>query len=84
MDWSGLKSGISVRELISTKKKEEEKKKSAGGEWIVEHSLSFLAHEEKATTTTSTRWRPLPLFCLSPDPYLVQATDAKLVGQLVS
>ena len=36
----GLKSGISVRELISKLKKKLKKreKKSAGGEWIVEHS----------------------------------------------
>ena len=45
----GLKSGISVRELISTLKR---KKKSAVGEWIVEHSPKILAREEKATTTT--------------------------------
>ena len=38
----GLKSGISLRELISTSKK-----KNAGGEWIVEHSPKFLAREEK-------------------------------------
>ena len=43
----GLKSGISVRELIFTLKK-----KSAGGEWIVEHSPKILAREEKTTTTT--------------------------------
>ena len=51
MDWSWPKSGISVRELISTKKKkkeEEEKKKSEGGQGIVEHSPKILAREEKA------------------------------------
>ena len=42
----GLKSGLSVRELISTLKK-----KYAGGEWMVEHSPEILASEEKATTT---------------------------------
>ena len=41
----GLKSGISVRELISTKKK----KKNSGGEWIVEQSPIILALEEKST-----------------------------------
>ena len=40
----GLKSGISVRKLISTLKK------SAGRERIVEHSPKILAGEEKATT----------------------------------
>ena len=50
----GLKSGISVRELISTLKE------IAGGEWIVEHSPKILAREEKATTTTSSK----PLHCL--------------------
>ena len=39
----GLKSGISVHELISTLKK------SAGGELIVEPSPKILASEEKAT-----------------------------------
>ena len=43
----GLKSGISVRELISTWKK----KKSTAGKWMVEHSLQIFANEEKATTT---------------------------------
>ena len=43
-----LKSGITLRELISTSKKEEEKK-SAGGEWIIEHFPQILAREEKAT-----------------------------------
>ena len=46
----GLKSGIIVRELISTFKKKKEKK-SACGEWIVEHSPKILVLEEKATTT---------------------------------
>ena len=40
----GLKSGISVLELISALKR------SAGGEWIVEHFPKILAREEKATT----------------------------------
>ena len=44
----GLKSGISMFELISTWKKK------ASGEWIVEHSAIILACEEKATTTTTT------------------------------
>ena len=38
---SGIKSGFSVRQLISTskkKKKRRKKKKSAGGEWMIEHS----------------------------------------------
>ena len=48
----GLKSGISGRDLISTKKKL--KKTSAGGELVVEHSPKILAREEKATTTTTT------------------------------
>ena len=43
----GIKSGISVCELISTLKK-----KSAGGEWMVEHPLKILARTEEATTTT--------------------------------
>ena len=42
----GVKSGISVRKLIST-----EKEKSAGREWIVERSPKILAHEEKASTS---------------------------------
>ena len=42
------KSGISVREQISTKKK---KKMRAGGEWIVEHTPKILAREEKAHNT---------------------------------
>ena len=46
----GLKSGISVRELISTL---QNKQKSAGGERTVAHSPKILAHEEKATTTMS-------------------------------
>ena len=41
-----LKSGISVRELISTLKK---KKKNAGGDLIVENSPKILTREEKAT-----------------------------------
>ena len=42
----GLKSGISVRELISTFKK-----KSAVGDSMVEHSPRIIAREEKATTS---------------------------------
>ena len=45
----GLKSGISVCELICTLKKKE--KKSAVWERNVEHSQKFLASEEKATIT---------------------------------
>ena len=41
----GIKSGISLRELISTLKK----KKGADGEWMVEHSPKILASEEVAT-----------------------------------
>ena len=44
----GLKSGISIRELISTLKK-----KNAGKERIVEHPPKNLAREEKATTITT-------------------------------
>ena len=51
------KSGMSMRELISTLKKERrirkkkrKKKESAGGEGIVEHSPKIVAREEKATT----------------------------------
>ena len=43
---SGIKSGISVPELISIEKK---KKKSASREWIVEHSPQILAGEGKAS-----------------------------------
>ena len=52
----GIKSGISVRELISTKKKKErkKKKKNAGGELCSNTSPQILASEEKATTTTTT------------------------------
>ena len=45
---SGLKGGISVRDLISTFKK-----KVQAGEWIVKHSPKILAYGEKATTTIS-------------------------------
>ena len=45
---SGLKSGISVRELISTLKK---KKKSAGVEWMVEVSQNPRKREEKKKAT---------------------------------
>ena len=41
----GLKSGIGVRELISTLKK-----KSAGGVWTAGLSQKILAYEENATT----------------------------------
>ena len=42
---SGLKSGISMCDLISTLKK------SVGGEWFVEHSPQILTHQEEATST---------------------------------
>ena len=41
----GLKSGISVCELISTLKK---KKNGTGGEWMVEHSSKMFTREEDA------------------------------------
>ena len=44
----GLKSGISVHELISTLKK----KKSTGGEWIVKHFPKILTRDERATIRT--------------------------------
>ena len=47
----GLRSWISVCNLISTLKKK--KKKSAGGEWIVEQSPKILEHKEKAATIQS-------------------------------
>ena len=54
----GIKSGISVRELISTKKKKKKerkkKKKNAGGELCSNTSPQILASEEKATTITTT------------------------------
>ena len=53
----GLKSGISVREQISTKKK---KKKSTGRESIVEHSPKILTCKEKATITIMC-WKLVPL-----------------------
>ena len=46
----GLKTGIRVREIISTQKKKE---KSAGRERMVEHSLKIIAIAEKATTNQS-------------------------------
>ena len=50
----GLKSGISVHELISTLNNQKQtNKKKAGREQIVEHSPKILAREEKATTTTT-------------------------------
>ena len=47
----GIKNGISVRELISTKKKKKERKKKERrqGVSMVEHSPKILASEEKAT-----------------------------------
>ena len=59
---SGIKSGINVREQISTsekqnknttkpKERKKKKKKSAGGEWMMEHSPSILSSEDKATST---------------------------------
>ena len=50
----GVKSGISLCELISTSKKKKGKRKSAGGERMSEHSPTILTTEEKATTTTTT------------------------------
>ena len=47
----GLKSGISLRELISTLKKK--RKKVQAGNELCEHSPKTLAHKEKATPT---RW----------------------------
>ena len=54
----GIKSGISVRELISSLKK---KKKKTGEEWMVEHSPKVLASEGKTTTTTTSSRKHLPL-----------------------
>ena len=48
----GLKSGISLRELISTRKK-----KSAGREWIAIRSPEILSCEQKATTIHHTKFR---------------------------
>ena len=45
----GIKSGISVRELISTPPKKKRKKKAKTGN-MVKHSPKLLASEEKATT----------------------------------
>ena len=61
--WSDpcIKSGISVRELISTHSKIN-KLKSAGREWMVEHSLKILASEEKATKYL------VPVFFFPPPP----------------
>ena len=58
---SGLKSGISVREGISTYKQT----KSAGGEWMAEHSPKIVASEKKASSTTKHSWKPnrLPEDC---------------------
>ena len=50
----GTKSGIRVRELISTSKKKE-KKKGTGGERVVEHFPLTLASEENSTMT-DTHW----------------------------
>ena len=53
----GIKSGISLRELISTSKEKEEKKrkqkKSTGRVWMIEYSSKSLANEKNATNTTS-------------------------------
>ena len=46
----GIKSEISVLELVSTSKKK--KKKSAGGECMIKHSPKLLASAEKATSTS--------------------------------
>ena len=54
VDWSGIKSGISVHELTFTLKKN-----SAGREWMVEHSPKIWACKDEATTTrfsTSLGW----------------------------
>ena len=48
----GLKSGISVRELISTKKKKH-KKKTEGGESMTHPSPKDPRKREHATTTTT-------------------------------
>ena len=63
--WSGIKSGISVRELISTSPKKEKNKSRAGGEWRVEHSPKILASEEKATSTNElyTTWPKIRTHC---------------------
>ena len=45
---AGIKSGISVHELISTSKQNKNKQKSAGGEWMVQHSPKILANEDKS------------------------------------
>ena len=53
----GIKSGISVRELISTLKKK------CRGERIVKHSPKILVSEEKAATTTTT-YQSVNVICL--------------------
>ena len=51
-----LKSGISVRKLISIKKEEKRRERAqAGIEWL-EHSPKILTCEERATTTTTTKY----------------------------
>ena len=67
----GIKSGISVRELISTLEEEE---KSAGGKWMVEHIPRFLANEENATTTN---------FARQPGQISVLLFDFQLLGDLL-
>ena len=60
----GIKSGISVRELISTQKK----KKNAGGKWTVEQSPKILPSEAKATTILECCTYPLMYlnwYCIS-------------------
>ena len=50
----GIKSGISVRELISTKKNKNKKhEKRSGGEWIVEHFPKIFARKEKANNNNN-------------------------------
>ena len=58
--WSdpSIKSGINLRELISTlrRKEKKEKKAQAGNEWL-DILLKTLANEEKATTTIAKQTR---------------------------
>ena len=53
----GLKSEISVSELISTKKKQQQQQhqKNPGGEWVVEYSPKILTCEEKSQPTNTDR-----------------------------
>ena len=48
VDWSGIKSGISVHELISTLEKTTTE--NAGREWIVEHSPTTTTHTQNIFT----------------------------------